>query len=202
MYVKFKELLFWPSRSRVDRNMPHCLSRSYPSTRVRIDCTEFFIQRPSSLPSQSATFSAYKNTNTCKSLVGISPDGAFTFVSSLYEGSISDRDLVLCSGLLQKLERGDSLMADKGFDIEDLLLPLGVGLNIPPFLDKQQRMLPSDIRMTKSIAAVRIHVERAIGRLKQYRLLCGTIDNSMFDVLDRVVIVTAMLCNFLPALVA
>ena len=179
MYVKFKELLFWPSRSRVDRNMPHCFSRSYPSTKVIIDCTEFFIQRPSSLPSQSAIFSAYQNTNTCKSLVGISPDGAFTVVSPLYEGSISDRDLVLCSGLLQKLERGDSLMADKGFDIEDLLLPLGVRLNIPPFLDKQQQMLPSDIQMTKSIAAVRIHVERAIGRLKQYRLLCGTIDNSI-----------------------
>ena len=93
-------------------------------------------------------------------------------------------------------------MADKGFDIEDLLLPLGVRLNIPPFLDKRQQMLPSDIQMTKSIAAVRTHVECAIGRLKQYRLLCGTIDNSMFDVLDRVVFVTAMLSNFLPALVA
>ena len=93
-------------------------------------------------------------------------------------------------------------MADKGFDIEDLLLPLGIRLNIPPFLDKRQQLLPSDIRMTKSIAALRIHVERAIGRLKQYRLLCGTIDNSMFDVLERVVFVTAMLCNNLPALEA
>ena len=93
-------------------------------------------------------------------------------------------------------------MADKGFDIEDILPPLGVRLNILPFLDKRQQMLPSDIQMTKSVAAVRIHIDRALGRLKQYRLLCGTIDNSMFDVLERVVFVTAMLCNFLPALVA
>ena len=110
--------------------MPECFRTSYPSTRVIIDCTEFYIQRPSSLSTQSATFSAYKNTNTCKLLVGISPDGAFTFVSSLYEGSICDRDLVIASGLLDKLERGDSVMADKGFEIDDLLLPLGVRLNI------------------------------------------------------------------------
>ena len=72
------------------------------------------MQRPSSLESQSASFSAYKNTNTCKLLVGISPDGAITFLSDLYEGSISDRDLVIASGILDKLERGDSVMADKG----------------------------------------------------------------------------------------
>ena len=89
---------------------------------------------------QSATFSDYKNTNTCKLLVGISLDGSFTFLSPLYEGSITDRDLVLVSGLLEKVERGDSMMADKGFDIEDLLLPCGVRLNIPPFLDNRQQM--------------------------------------------------------------
>ena len=89
-------------------------------------------------------------------------------MSDLYEGSISDRDLVVASGILDKLERGDSVMADKGFDIEDLLLPIGARLKIPPFLDKRQQMIPSDVRSTKTIAAVRIHAEHAIGRLKQY----------------------------------
>ena len=202
MYVKFRELLVFPSRRKIVKNMPSCFKMLYPSTRIIIDCTEFFIQRPSSLEIQSASFSAYKNHNTCKLLVGISPDGAFTFISDLYEGSISDRDLVIASGLLDKLERGDSVMADKGFEIEDLLLPLGVRLNIPPFLHKGQQMLPDDVRSTKSIAAVRIHVERAIGRLKQNSLLDGVIDNSLFDILDRVVFAAAMLCNFLPSLAA
>ena len=68
MYVKFDELLVWPSRRRVDRNMPKCFKTSYPSTRIIIDCTEFYIQRPSSLATQSASFSSYKNANTCKLL--------------------------------------------------------------------------------------------------------------------------------------
>ena len=89
-------------------------------------------------------------------------------------------------------------MADKGFEIEDLLLPLGARLNILPFLDKRQQMLPDDIRSTKSIASGRIHVERAIGRLKSFHLLQGVIDNTLFNILDRAIFVAAMLCNFLP----
>ena len=36
------------------------------------------------------------------------------------------------SGLLDKLEEGDSVMADKGFNIRDLLTRKKVALNIPP----------------------------------------------------------------------
>lgn len=46
-------------------------------------------------------------------LVGISLSGAITFVSDLYPGSNSDRKLTLNSGVLQLLENGDSVMADR-----------------------------------------------------------------------------------------
>ena len=43
-----------------------------------------------------------------------------TFISRLYTGSISDREIVLRSGLLsQQFDDGDSVMADKGFQIQD-----------------------------------------------------------------------------------
>jgi len=63
-----------------------------------------------------------------KALVGISPSGAITFVSSLHSGSISDKELTRQSGILALLDRGDSV---RGFDIETDLIPLGVKLNIP-----------------------------------------------------------------------
>ena len=69
-----------------------------------------------------------------KGLVGIAPSGAITFISQLYSGSISDREIVERSGFLKlQFDKGDTVMADKGFTIEDLL-PLGANLNIPPFL--------------------------------------------------------------------
>ena len=78
--------------------------------------------------------SVYKNHVTLKGLVGIAPSGAITFISQLYSGSISDREIVERSGFLKlEFDNGDTVMADKGFTIEDLL-PLGVTLNIPPFL--------------------------------------------------------------------
>ena len=61
-------------------------------------------------------------------------------------------------------------MADKGFTIQDLLIPRGVRLNIPPFLKANTQMAANDVFATKNIAQLRIHVERAIGRIKEYRI--------------------------------
>ena len=53
------------------------------------------------------------------------------FVSNLYMGEISDQEITRCSGLLDLIEPGDSVMADKGFDISYELLIRGCKLNIP-----------------------------------------------------------------------
>ena len=103
--------------------MPESLKKEYPNTQIIIDATEFSVQCPSSRLTQASTFSAYKNRNTIKVLIGITPSGVISLVSKCYEGSISDRKLVELSGLLEKLEPGDDIMADKGFQIQDLLAP-------------------------------------------------------------------------------
>ena len=49
-------------------------------------------------------------------------------MSQLYTGQISDREIVMRSGFLNlPFARGDSVMADEGFTVQDLL-PLGVSL--------------------------------------------------------------------------
>ena len=49
------------------------------------------------------------------------PNGSVTFVSSLFQGSVSDKEITRQSGILNLLEEGAEVMADKGFLIEDLL---------------------------------------------------------------------------------
>ena len=61
-------------------------------------------------------------------------------------------------------------MADRGFDIEDDM-PSGVGLNIPPFLNGANQLSVTDEINTRKIAAVRLHVERAIQRIKCFRII-------------------------------
>ena len=140
MYHSLKDIYRFPPWHIVKKYMPDTFKRHYPNTRIIIDATEFTIERPSSLLSQSGTFSAYKNRNTVKVLIGITPSGVISFVSDCYEGSISDKKLVEVSGLLQKLEPGDEIMADKGFLIQDMLAPLGVRLNVPPVLKSNSQM--------------------------------------------------------------
>ncbi|XP_065905880.1 uncharacterized protein [Dysidea avara] len=168
LYRTLKGIETFPPWHIVKKYMPESFKKQYPDTRVIIDATEFYVERPSSLLSQCSTFSAYKNNNTVKVLIGITPSGVISFVSKCYEGSISDRKLVEVSGLLEKLEPGDQIMADKGFQIQDLLAPLGVQLTIPPFLASKAQMATSDVIVTKKIANLRVHVERAIGRVKEF----------------------------------
>lgn len=60
----------WPSKENVQHYMPQGFKSAYPNTRVIIDCTEIFTERPSSLALASKTFSTYKSHNTWKGLVG------------------------------------------------------------------------------------------------------------------------------------
>ena len=86
---------------------------------------------------------------------------ATTFISQLYANSISDRELKVSSGLFNvPFSQGDVVMADTGFTISDLLEPIGVGLNIPPFLGLRGHQTPLEVITTQEIASEQIHVEK------------------------------------------
>lgn len=195
MYLKFGQINIWPSQEVVKDTMPEAFKIKFPSTRVIIDCTEVKCEMPSSLLLNSELFSSYKNHTTLKGLIGIAPNGSVTFISQLYTRSISDREIVIRSGfLVQNFNDGASVMADKWFTIEDLL-PLGVSLNIPPFLGGNSQMAPTDVLKTQQIASLRIHVERAINRIKNYKIWNGVIPLSQFGLVNQMWCICAFLSN-------
>lgn len=85
-------------------------------------------------------------------------------------------------------------MADKGFTIE-YILPLGVSLNIPPFLGMSDQMSAEHVIATQEISSLRIHVERAINKVKNFLIFEGVIPLSLFRVVNQMWCVCAMLCN-------
>ena len=200
LYLKLKESPLWPPRDVVRANMPKCFRDLYPTTRVIIDATEVYIVKPSLPDLQQMMYSSYKNNNTFKALVGISPSGSITFVSSLYSGSISDKELTRRSGILELLEKGDSVMADRGFDIEADLIPLGVKLNIPPFLKGKSQLSEKEMVDTRHITSLRIHVERAMERIKNYHIFDKDIPSHLTDLADQIFFVCSVLSNFWPPL--
>ena len=70
----------------------------------------------------------------------MSPILHFNFVSKLYSGSISDREIVNVSGFLDKLNPGDAVMADKGFSIQDLLALHDTVLIAPPIMMRKSNV--------------------------------------------------------------
>ena len=197
LFRHLSSINFWPSRETVQKYMPKEFLRSgrYGNTRIILDATELFIEKPSDLSLQSVTWSNYKSHNTLKGLIGICPFGGITFVSSLWAGSVSDVELTQKSGLLDLLEEGDNVMADKGFKIEEELRKRGITLNIPPFM-LNGRFSEHELQVTKEIASLRIHVERAIERVKNFRILSGTISCSIpAATVNKFFYVCAMLTN-------
>ncbi|KAH9369258.1 hypothetical protein HPB48_012334 [Haemaphysalis longicornis] len=156
VYIKLAEKPWWPPRDVVDSTMPE--AEKYSSTLAIIDATEVRCSVPSSLVLQSGTYSNYKSTNTFRGLIAISPNGLVSFVSDLYMGSTPDSELVIKSGFLEReFTGGDTVMADKGFKIKDLQEKKCVGLNLPPFLNKEQ-FTGADVREMADIASLRIRV--------------------------------------------
>ena len=71
-------------------------------------------------------------------------------------------EITRLSGLLDLVENGDSVMADKGFIVAKLLQERGALLNIPAFLLKRGQFTANEIAENEEIASLRIHVERYI----------------------------------------
>ena len=92
-------------------------------------------------------------------------------------------------------------MADKGFTISDLLKPLKVTLNIPSFLSGRDQLTEDEVKESQTIASVRIHVERAMQRVKTFKQIRNEIPLTLHGTINQIWTVACLLCNFMPPLI-
>ncbi|GFY19490.1 THAP-type domain-containing protein [Trichonephila clavipes] len=102
LYEKLKLQDVFPSKDQVFRYMPPPFRMYCKNVRIIVDCTEIEVQKPSSPKEQQMTFSRYKNANTFKGMIGITPNGAISFISELFTGSISDKEVFIRSKLMDR----------------------------------------------------------------------------------------------------
>ena len=81
-------------------------------------------------------------------------------------------------------------------------MPQNVSLNIPAFLNGKPQLRLEEELETRKIASVRVHVERAIERVKNYRILQTVYHLSMAPELNKIWVICCYLVNFLPPLIA
>lgn len=194
-----EKIIAWLPRDTLERIRPQSFSIHYPKATCIIDCTEIFVQRPKNLRKRAQTYSNYKHHNTYKALYCIAPNGFVMFVSKLFGGRASDTFITRNSGLISHLIPGDKFLADRGFTITDVLPP-GVTLAIPAFTRGCKELPEHEVTQTRRLANVRIHVERAIRRLKGFKMLSNIIPGRIQHV-DDIVTICAGLCNLQPQLI-
>ena len=195
LYIVLGSLPIWLRKEEVVKNMPRCFRNMFPTTRVIIDCTEIETEYATSLVLNSQMYSSYKSRPTLKCLVGCSPHGSITFISHLFTGCMSDIAITKLSGLIDLLEPGDMIMADKGFKISKLLEGKQIDLNLPPFLGCAQQFTPEEVAQTEEIASARIHIERAIRRIKEFKMF-DKVPLSMIGSVNQMWAVCCILTNF------
>ena len=75
-------------------------------------------------------------------------------------------------------------------------------LNMPPFMDRSAHFSKEEVLKGRKIASLRIHVERVIGRIKNYSILKGTIPLVLSRITNQIVCVCAWLVNFQTVLIS
>ena len=154
MSKELRWLIFWPDRNVIRRNLPASFRKYYPRCSIIIDCSEIFIETPSSLDIGAMCWSNYKHNFTIKYLIGITPNGAISYISDSYGGRVSDIFTVNNSGFSKFLQPGDQVMAEGGFKIQDILNFYQCTLCIPPSKHTNVQITKEDATKTSKIANV------------------------------------------------
>ncbi|XP_024884815.1 uncharacterized protein LOC112462951 isoform X2 [Temnothorax curvispinosus] len=200
--VACSRFIFWPCREVVQNTLPEVFKTSYKDCRVIIDCTEIKVEQPNTVENRVYLYSHYKKGFTVKILVGCTPSGLISFISNCYGGRTSDSQITINSGILDLLEPGDVVLADKGFPgIQTVIDENGKGALIvmPPFL-RDPQFSAEDVERTYKVAKVRIHIERIMQRLRIYKIL----DKFSIDMLphaDNIVFMCGVLVNVQPPII-
>lgn len=159
---------------------------------------------------QKRTFTDQKKRNLVRPLVFVTTSGHILHVAHPYLARNNDaiafrHFLTTSEGKAFRELMGDQgvILADRGFrDVSDFLTSLGLVSIMPAFIPKTSKTLSElEANRTRKVTKVRSAVERAIGRLKQFRLFRGTIPISCLANVSKDFQITAAILNmFRPPL--
>ena len=139
-----------PSQLKCKGSMPASFS-DFVSARLVLDATEVTQDVPQELNKQAACYSNYKSRHTVKAVTGVVPNGSLVYCSDLYPGCTSDVAICRHSGVLQQLEAGDLILADKGFTVHDQVpLYMVVSYQVLSVMRSPPNAVPTQCILTRS----------------------------------------------------
>ncbi len=202
MARRLSSLILWPDRSVLRKRVPKRFRRNYRNAVCIIDCMEIFMCRPTRTNARVATYSNYKHTNTIKFLVACILDGLICYISEAWGGRVSDVKLTKESSFLNHLQPRDVVLADRGFMLKEIFASYGVKLVVPSFTKGKSQLFGLEVEKSRSIANVRIHIERVSGRIRSYNILNTDIPVNQVDLVEKYMTIVCALTNLKNSVVS
>lgn len=193
--------IHFPTKEEIRCNLPNHFKPDFVNVRGVLDCTEVSIEVPKCINCKIATYSHYKGQNTVKFLLCVTPGGTISFVSDAYSGKSSDKFIFNSCNLIDKFEKNDAIMVDKGFAIVQECQEKGIIL-IRPTFSKGHQFEENEVVENTKVAVARVHVERVIQRLKIFAILKDQIDHNILPYISDIVFIISALTNLSPPIIA
>lgn len=198
------DLIVWPNDESIHRAMPIGFRKSFKKMAGIGYCLEISIQKTTDAFEQDLTWSEYKKRNTIKYYVAISPNGLFMFCSGGYGGRATDELIFSHCGFLDKLKEGMHIMVDRGLKkIESMVLQKGCVIVRPPSVSDGKQLTKQQVLTGRKIAGVRIHVECAIRRIREFKFLAphACVQHSLVHNVDNAISLVCGLINLQSCLI-
>ena len=111
-----------------------------------------------------------------------------------------DKQISIDSGFFEKISLGDCILADRGFTFKEELA--AVTLKIPHFTKGKSQLSGKEVDTSRQLSNVRIHVKRAIGQIKKFRILQNIVPLTQIDLLDEIMVIVCAIINLSKSIVA
>lgn len=197
-----KPFIQWPSKESVQNNFPEHFS-AFPNTRVVLDCTEMAVYSAPCVTCRLQTYSHYKKRHTLKIMIGIAPSGMVSVISKIFGGKASDKFIMEYTKIVDLCDKNDMVMVDKGYVGEEILCrEKNIKLIRPPFRRGNCQLSYEKCEENRGIARARVHVERCIQRLKNFKILSSEIEWNMVTYMEDIITVICGLVNLPPPILA
>ena len=103
--------------------------------------------------------------------------------------------MVTHTRFLDHIVPGDHVLADRGFQLKELLLLKHAELTVPQANKGKAQMSTDQVKETKKVANVRLHVQRVIRRLKQFRILSQVMPITLLRYANDIILIFAAVTN-------
>ena len=94
-------------------------------------------------------------------MIAITPQGTVSFALKGWGGRVSDQHLTTECGLLEFLNPGDQILADRGFNIQQSVGYYCAEVKLPVYTREKKQLSQLEVDTTRQLARVRIHVEKS-----------------------------------------